>query len=83
MGIGNFLRGITAARDDLDGQIYAVIFKLEEKHGWSQDRAHDFCMKDKGNRKRIFHMKHMLLQSFDQIADQIHAGAIASGYSIK
>ena len=83
MGIGNFLRGITAARDELDSQVYVVIFKLEEKHGWSHDRAHEFCMKDKGNKKRILHMKHALLQTFDQITDQIHAGAVASGYSVK
>jgi hypothetical protein len=83
MGIGNFLSRIGAARDQLDSQVYAVVFALEEEHGWSQDRAHAFCMKDKANKKRILHMSNMLLQSAEQIATQIHAGAIASGYHFK
>jgi hypothetical protein len=40
-------------------------------------------MKDKANKKRILHMSNMLLQSAEQIATQIHAGAIASGYHFK
>lgn len=83
MGIGNFLSRIGAARDQLDSQVYAVIYALEEEHGWSQDRAREFCMKDKANKKRILHMSNMLLQTAEQIANQIHAGAASSGYNIK
>jgi hypothetical protein len=83
MGIGNFLSRIGAARDQLDSQVYAVVYALEKEHDWSQHRAYEFCMKDKGNKKRILHMSNMLRQSAGQIANQIHAGAVSSGYNIR
>lgn len=83
MGIGNFLLRITMARDQLDSPVYAVTLELEEKHGWSEDRADEFCFKNKGNKKRILHMSNMLLQSTEQIASQVHAGAVSSGYNFK
>lgn len=80
MGLGDFFRGIAMARDELNSLVHGVAFELADKHGWSQKRAEAFCMKDKFNRKRILHMRKVLGYSADNVAAQIHAGAVASGY---
>lgn len=82
MGIGDFLRKRALARDMLNSDVYAVIYILVERHGWSEHCAREFCMKDKFNYKRILQMRNVFGLMSDNIADQIHAGAIASDFSI-
>ncbi len=83
MGLFDFVRSVSMARDGLDAEVSNVKLRLVSDHGWSATCADAFCFDNKRNYNRILHMRTMLQYPVGNVAEEIHRGAVSSGFKIR